>query len=291
MNTRFLPFLRFFLLLLAASLAVLPAACGDPLPEMQLHQVAIVSANCHLLIAGSTVILIDGGTDTDANLSPEPMLEYIAATGIDHIDAHFVTHYHNDHAQQLDDFSRDYGTENTVVYGPSPSLPDRFLPLPNGRYEQITAGQEVDVGPFHVKCVGPKPSPSLTGEINRDSLNLVITYGRVRMIVTGDYMTGYVRETFPEDIRDADILIFPHHGIQNRGGEFAIGEKALTLINPDLILLPGRSSSAVNALLKRLQITAEVRSPTFGHVVVLSDGETWEMHDGVEPGEYTYGGK
>ena len=284
MNARLNPFSRILLVLLVLGLFIVSAGAAESLPEMQLHSLALVSANCQLLIAGDTVILIDGGTDTDANLTPDVMMDYIAATGIDHIDAHFVTHYHNDHAQQLDDFSRLYGTDSTVVYGPSEKLPSRFLPLPNGRYEQITAGQEVDVGPFHVKCVGPEPSPSNKGEVNRNSLNLIFTYGQIRLLVTGDYVTGYVRDTFPDDVADIDILIFPHHGIE----PFAIGEKALRLINPGLVLVPGRSSSAVIALLKRNNLAPEVRSPAYGHVVVTSDGTGWEVHDNVQPGEYGY---
>lgn len=287
MNNRLNIFFRALLFLLLPCLAALSAGSAESLPEMQFHQVALISANCHLLIAGDTVILIDGGTDTDANLSPEPMFEYLAATGIDHIDAHFVTHYHNDHAQQLDDFSRLYGTDSTVVYGPSAKLPSRFLPLPNGRYEQITAGQETDIGPFRVKCVGPEPSDQITGEINRNSLNLVITYGQIRILVTGDFMTGYVRDHFAEDITDIDILIFPHHGIE----PFAIGERALRLVNPDLVMIPGRSSSAVIDFLKRNDLFPAVTSPAYGNVVVTSDGNTWELHDHVAPGEYGYGAK
>lgn len=284
MNNRLNTCFRALLLLIMLSLAFGSAGTAESLPEMQLHQVAIVSANCHLLIAGNTVILVDGGTDTDAGLSPDVMLEYIAATGIDHIDAHFVTHYHNDHAQQLDDFSRDYGTDSTVVYGPSAELPSRFLPLPNGRYEQLVAGQEVDVGPFHVKCVGPEPSPEITGETNRNSLNLVITYGQIRILVTGDYMTGYPREKYPDDITNIDIMIFPHHGIE----PFAIGRMALRMINPGLVLVPGRASSGVIDFLRQNGMKPIVMSPTYGHIVVTSDGTTWELHQDVQPGEYRY---
>ncbi len=285
MKSRLNTFFRTLLIICVLCLPVVSACGAESLPEMQFHQVALVSANCHLLIAGDTVILIDGGTDTDAHLTPEIMMDYVAATGIDHIDAHFVTHYHNDHAQQLDDFSRLYGTDSTVVYGPSPSLPSRFLPLPNGSYEQITAGQEVDVGPFHVKCVGPEPSPSITGEVNRNSLNLIITYGRLRILVTGDYVTGYVLDTFPADIADVDILIFPHHGIE----PFVIGPRTLRLVNPDLVLIPGRSSAAVLELLAKNNLSPEVRSPAYGNIVITSDGNTWELHDDVQPGEYVYG--
>ena len=280
---RFRVSLALFLALLMACAGFAGAEESEPLPLMQFHQVGLGSANCHLLIAGQTVILLDGGTDTDAKRPASIMLDYVAATGIDHIDAHFVTHYHNDHAQQLDDFSRDYGTESTVVYGPSAQLPDRFLPLPNGTYRQLRIGDEVDVGPFHILCVAPE-TVDAGGEINHDSLNLVITYGGIRIMYTGDYVGGHVRKLFPEEIRDIDILVFPHHGLR----PFVIGAQTLRLVNPDLVLVPGNTAALVRKYFAENDMKPEVRSPSSGHVVVTSDGVTWELHEFAALGEFAY---
>ncbi len=68
---------------------------------MQLHQIALGCADGYLMTDGTTTILVDCGTDTDATTDDRPLWEYLAASGIDHVDLYFVTHYHNDHALNL----------------------------------------------------------------------------------------------------------------------------------------------------------------------------------------------
>ena len=273
--------LRRGLALAVALLCLSSVACAETLPELQLHQPAIGCACCHLLIAGDTVILVDGGTDTDAHRTSTAMLEYVAASGIDHIDAHFVTHYHNDHAQQLDEFSELYGTEDTIVYGPSAELPTRFQPLPNGRYQQLCLGDELDIGPFHVRCVGPE-SVSSNGEVNRDSLNFVVTYGQIRILFTGDYMDRAVRQLHGEDVANIDIYLFPHHGLE----PFCVDALSLQLVNPSLILVPGNTAGRVREFCNQYGLKPLIRSPYYGNLVVLSDGISFELHENAEPGAY-----
>ena len=267
--------------LLVLCLCAAAGAEADRLPLMQFHQAAIGSSNCHILIAGDTVILVDGGTDTDVDQTPDVMLAYVAASGIDHIDAHFVTHYHNDHSMQLDDFSRDYGTDATVVYGPSEQLPERFLPLPNGSYRQIVIGDEVDVGPFHVLCVGPR-EVGADGRINRDSLNLVITYGTIRILITGDYVGGQLREQFRDQTANMDIFVFPHHGLE----PFVVGELTLRMLNPSLVLVPGSGRGAVYNYFNSNHMSPVIRSAADGNLVVLSDGVDWQLYEDVAPGAF-----
>lgn len=272
-----------FLLFCCTGAVAEEPAGPDRLPLMQLHHVGIGCANCHLLIAGDTVILIDGGTDTDVNQKPDRMLSYVAASGIDHIDAHFVTHYHNDHALQIDDFSRDYGRNSTVVYGPSEKLESRFLPLPNGTYQQLLLGDELDVGPFHVVCVGPK-TVSADGKINRDSLNLVFTYGQIRVLFTGDFAGAQLmEEPIASRTANADILIFPHHGLQ----PFTIGPLTLRHINPSLVLVPGNSFAGVYDFFRRNEMFPTIRSSRNGNMVVLSDGVSWQLYENVASGAFS----
>lgn len=272
-------FLCFLLICIVLGSAL--AEASDSLPLMQLHQAALGTANCHILIAGDTVILVDGGTDTDVFQKPDTMLAYVAASGIDHIDAHFVTHYHNDHAMQLDDFSRDYGRDNTVVYGPSVELNYRFLPLPNGTYRQIVRGDEVDVGPFHIMCVGPR-TVDAEGRTNHDSLNLLVTYGQIRILFTGDYAGGQLMEDYADLVSGTDIFIFPHHGLQ----PFTIGPRTLRTINPVLVLVPGSGSGGVYGYFDENRMHPEIRSSADGNLVVLSDGKSWQLYRNAAPGAF-----
>ena len=266
-------------------------------PVMQLHQVDVGCANCHLLFCGDTVILVDGGTNrykpstapahqAETGSSPEKMLQYVAATGIDHIDAHFVTHWHNDHAQQMPDFSAAYGTENTVVYGPSERMPDFFPPLPNGAYRQLTDGDVLEVGPFHIQCIGPC-TVRRDGHINEDSLNLLITFGSFRMIFTGDYMHDEVWEKYGELVQHPDVFVFPHHGLE----PYAVTSGALQFMQPEIVLVPGDAEGSLRSYFLSRRIYSAVYGNIRGNIVITSDGTNCQIHENVAPGEFTVDGK
>lgn len=280
--------LAFFTFLVIVPGMPLSPACSEvSCPEMQLHQVEVGCANCHLLIAGDTVILVDGGTNwyKGTGNSPDKMMEYIAGTGIDHIDAHFVTHYHNDHALQLPDFSRIYGRDSTVVYGTSEELPERFSPLPNGTYVHLQKGNELDVGPFHVLCVGPSVVRR-EGEINEDSLNLLVTYGSFRILFTGDYAGNDIIRDYENEVRDVDVFVFPHHGLE----PFAVTSGVLLMLNPKVILIPGAMEGRQKQYCKRFHLYPEIYGNRYGNVVLFSDGKNYRILTHVQPGEVTADG-
>lgn len=273
----------FSLILLAFLLAFLPVLpARAELPEMQLHQVNVGCANCHLLIAGDTVILVDGGSNwyKGTGNSPDKMMAYIAGTGIDHINAHFVTHYHNDHALHIQDFSALYGRADTVVYGTSLELPEKFSPLPQGSYCHLKKGDELDVGPFHVLCVGPS-LVRFEGEINEDSLNILVTYGSFRMLFTGDYMSDDVCDDYLDEIRGADVFVFPHHGLE----PFAVTSGALQKMDPKVILIPGDPEGMQRQRCRRLHLNPEIYGNHHGNIVICSDGQGYTVHEHVKPGE------
>ena len=272
------------------------SAAADPAVAekqvMRLHQVEVGCANCHLLTAGDTVILIDGGTNRykpssapayqiETGNTPDRMMEYIAASGIDHIDAHFVTHYHNDHAQQLPVFSRLYGRDGTVVYGPSERLPDYLLPLPRGTYLCLRDGMSLDVGPFHVDCVGPA-EVRRDGEINEDSLNLLITYGSFRMLFTGDYMSDEVMREHGDLVRGTDVFVFPHHGLE----PYAVTTGTMLDMNAGMVLIPGDPEGRVRIKYLRLGLRPEIYGNLRGNIVIESDGTEYAVHEHAEPGQF-----
>ena len=149
-----LPLVLLVLCMLVAPLALSDAAAPG---VVQIHQMASMGCtDSYLVTDGETVILVDCGLDTDTSYAHNgPLLEYLEASGIDHVDAHFITHYHNDHCYNLNLLHELYGTDTTIVYGPSDELPSRFQPLKNGHYEQLVDNQELNVCPFDIRCIGP----------------------------------------------------------------------------------------------------------------------------------------
>ena len=103
------------LVLAACSLPGSGAAGSVPDPDrelLRLHQINIGSADAYLLTVGDIVILVDCGTNITVPISDNannpPLFSYLEASGIDHVDVHFVTHWHNDHCYNVDRLSALY---------------------------------------------------------------------------------------------------------------------------------------------------------------------------------------
>ncbi len=260
---------------------------------LRLHQINIGTADAYLLTVGNLVILVDCGTSPHDPLSPDmvnaPLFEYLEASGIDHVDVHFVTHWHKDHAYNVDTLSELYGTENTVVYGPSPELDKDLAPLPAGVYRQLKDGDQLSVGPLEILCISPPYKKDLRGRINRESLNFIITFQKHRFLFTGDYMDWTLYRRWQDILADIDVLSFPHHGI---GNPFAVTKNVYRLVNPRVVLNPG----ADRGIIRQFAIhTAGVGQDAIylctrdGNLLVTSDGENLWVATDVQPGEFPLG--
>ena len=268
-------------------------AAGTALAETEplyLHQIAIGHADAYLLTVGDTVVVVDAGLDTDSNVNTNDRLfGYFEALGIDHVDAHFVTHWHNDHAYNVTAINEIAGTADTVVYGTSAALPETWQPLAHGRYQQLRDGDRVRVGPLEVLCIGPEDS-GLDGFNNRHSLNFIVYYGEHKFLFTGDWVDGSVRRRWEAEIKDIDVLSFPHHGLT----PICMTSPVIRVMSPRVVLIPGPLKNENNV--KHFMLTeSSVRFyPRFysnndGNILVISDGVTLRTAYGVKPGELPEG--
>lgn len=271
-------------LLLILTLPVLAAGeKAEPKQTMLLHQLNIGCAAGYLIETEDTVILVDCGVNSQAKSAKNPTLfEYLEASGIEKVDLYFVTHWHTDHAFFVDEIMELYGEEDTVVYGPSAELPERFLPLPAGSYRQLTDGTELEVGPFRILCLGPE-DPGVTGEQNADSLNFLLTYGEKKFIFTGDFVQNNIVKRHPEEILDVDLLCFPHHGLQ----PYAISRIALGKMDPDYIFIPANTQGNLRVYCNDCDVTCSIYcGGRNGNVVAVCDGTEIAIETDVLPGQF-----
>ena len=205
--------LLLILVLASGCLGTSGTAESVPDPErelLRLHQINIGSADAYLLTVGDLVILVDCGTNITVPISDNagnPLLfGYLEASGIDHVDVHFVTHWHNDHCYNVDRLSALYGTEDTIVYGPSAEILKALSPLPFGTYRQLKDGDHLTVGPLDILCVSPPFKENLSGQSNSQSLNFIVTYYDIRIMFTGDFMDWSLLRRWGDTLADVDIL-------------------------------------------------------------------------------------
>lgn len=264
-------------------------------PELlRLHQINIGCADAYLLTIGETVILVDCGTDSTVPISQgirnAPLFDYLAAVGIDHVDYHFVTHWHNDHDYNVNSLGRLYGTDDTIVYGNSARLYKELDPLVKGTYKQLIDGDRLTVGPLEILCVGPEWFDRLPGDRNKDSLNFIVTYRNVRIMFTGDFIQDSLRKRWPDEIKNIDVFSFPHHGIRLHEQS----AKVYKIIDPRLILIPGNERGTVRSYAIHDAGAAGCEEALYlcardGNILVTTDGINIWYATEVEPGDLPKG--
>lgn len=281
MIRRILSIFLFLILLLAFHPAGRCEEGSGPDPEaelLRLHQINIGSGDAYLLTVGDLVILVDCGTNITVPIANHagnpPLFNYLAASGIDHVDVHFVTHWHNDHCYNVDTLSELYGTDDTIVYGASPNLLKDLDPLPHGTYVQLKDGDQLTIGPLDVLCVSPPYKEEGLGALNNNqSLNFIVTYKDIRIMFTGDYMDWTLLRRWGLTLLDIDILSFPHHGINN---PIAVTKEVYQIVNPYLVLVPGGERGVVR------KIANEARARTDPVVYCTKDGNILATTDGSD---------
>lgn len=268
-------------------MTLVSAAYADELPVMQLHQISLGCADGYVMIAGDKVMLVDCGSDSQIKHYPFVQMQYFQDIGLDHVDRYFVTHYHNDHAMNVDVFMEEFATEDTVLYGPSRELPRVFKKPERGRYQQLKDDDAFTFGDFEVTCIGPA-SADASGFYNNDSLNFIVKYGEISILFTGDYVHDSVITRHADLLGTVDILKFPHHGLM----PYAISPDALKLMTDTckVVLFPANNPSGTLIYLKDNGLgNAQRYSGNDGNVVILTNGKDLEVYTDVTPGAYGLG--
>lgn len=269
------------------TLALVSAAGADKLPVMQLHQINLGSADGYVIMVDDTVMLVDCGTNILYKHYPTVLMQYFKDIGLEHIDRYFVTHYHNDHALNIDVIMENFAVDDTVLYGPSKKLDPAFKTPERGHYEQLKDGDTFTFRDFEITCLGPERS-DVTGNNNVDSLNFIVKYGDISILITGDYVQDSIVKRHADLLKTVDILKFPHHGLS----PFVICQDALKLMQDEcrIVLFPAYYPNGTQGYLNKAGLTNARRLyAKDGHIVILTDGEDLEVYTNVKPGTFAYG--
>lgn len=274
--------LRAAAVLLVALTLLFGTSQAEEKPLLEVHQLNVGCANCYLIKCGETSFVIDCGIDQETTA---PLVdEYLAAADIGKLDACIITHYHRDHIRNMNRVLAGFGDENTVVYGPSKGFYNKeYLPFAAGYYRQMVNYDQIKLGDVQLTCVGPTDTKG-GGNVNKDSLNILLTFGSHRFLFTGDYVRSVdVMEQHEELLRDVDVMQFPHHGLE----PFCVDGWALERINPKTIIVPGGFGGNVERLLRQRKMgDTQVLDTTKGNLVFLSDGAQMEIYTYVQPGQF-----
>lgn len=271
---------RFFASLLLLALVLTgcaPAAETGETDYLTVHFIDVDQADCMLLIAGETTVLIDGGNTGTAY----DVLSYLRRYGVEELDLMVNTHPHGDHLGGLPTVLEHIPTEqiwcSTVDY--DTSLVARFEKTVDKQGLNIVypvPGTTYASDGLTITVLGPLQDTSSYTDLNDTSLVLMVQFGQKKFLFTGD-MEAYAEKQLVEaDIDlDADVLKVGHHGSYSSTSQIFLNE-----VTPEYgIISCGRNNeyghphdAPVNRL-NRADVTL-FRTDTMGSVVLVTDGNT-----------------
>lgn len=255
--------------------AEVPAVQEDA-GQLVVHYIDVDQADCMLLIAGETTVLIDGGnTDTATNV-----VAYLHFYGIDELDLVVGTHPHGDHLGGIPAVLDAFPVKE-VWCSHSSFTTDLFARFEEELEEQNLQIQCPDPGTVYeadglsLTVLGPLEENDAYEDLNDTSLVVMAQFGQKRFLFTGD-MEAHAEQQLVDARVDlkADVLKVGHHGSYS-----STSQAFLNKVDPDYCVIScgwqneyGHPHKAPMNRLKYANVKL-FRTDTMGNVVMVTDGE------------------
>lgn len=253
-------------LMRAAGLAHFTAS----LPEdaLHVHVIDVGKADAILLESPDANVLVDCGTAEAA----EDVLHYLAARGIDRLDAVWISHPDDDHCGGLPVVLQTVPAD-AVVESPVGESISGMTALPQAvPLRRATVGERYAYGAMTFEVLGPLQDYA---ESNNDSTVFRLQYDGFSMLFCGDMEAQAERDLLEDGAAlRADVLKVAHHG-----SDTSTSAALLEAVQPRYAVISSgedRSMLPRNAVLQRLHTAgAEIfRTDTDGAVVFsAADGK------------------
>lgn len=258
-------------------------------PEFKLTMLDVGQGDGMVLQHGEQVYVFDGGSSSNDKLAQYQLVPALKSMGIGSIDYWFVSHPDSDHYSGLLDILQDEDTygfniKNIVLPNISGIGMDAKILIDAAADKGITVsgirrGDVVNDGKLTIICLSPESDFDYGEDINSYSEVLLIKYGEIDILMTGDATTlseeAYIKFAFENgiDIKNIDILKVPHHG-----SDSSSGQELIDAITPKISLIScGRNNryghpkeEIVDRLAKsKSQI---IRTDQVGAILIETDG-------------------
>lgn len=243
--------------------------------ELVIHFMDVDQADCMLLIAGDTTVMIDGG-NTPTNWD---VLAYLRRFGVDQIDLMVNTHPHGDHAGGLPTVLSNIPTEQVWYSDSTYDVPvyNSFLQIISQKGIKLSHPEPGTVyasDGLTITVLGPTNPGNSYEDLNDSSLVLMVQYGQRKFLFTGDMEAYAERELVNSQFSlKADVLKVGHHGSYS-----STSLEFLNEVDPDYgVISCGRDNEyghPHDAPVNRLNRAGVelYRTDLMGSVVLVTDG-------------------
>lgn len=244
----------------------------------------IGKADAIVITQGEHAMVIDCGEEEDGL----EVIEFLAANGIDRLEALIITHYDKDHVGGADtvvetvDIDRvlvpDYDGTSTEYSDFETAIEAKGLTM-----ERLTESVSFTLGDALV-TVDPPLDYSVAAKIHTDplleidnnlSLITTIVHGNNRLLYMGDAEKARIKEFLTTDAAvDCDFLKVPHHGVYTT----ALND-LLDAVTPECAAINDSAKNPADdetlQLLKDKGVTT--RQTQSGKITIVSDGDKVEI--------------
>lgn len=251
---------------------------------LSVHFIDVGQADCALLVCGDDTMLIDGGNAADGM----NVTRYLQNLGIEDLDLVVGTHAHEDHIGGLPTVLRNFDAE-TIWISEFPYTNVTVNNFLNAAAAQKTPVTEAELGGTYqlgnakVTVLGPVQSGY--EDVNDTSLVLMVEFGEIRFLFTGDMeqlAEGHMLDHWGAGFDwHADVLKAGHHGSYSSSGYRLLREVAPTwsIIPCGLNNEYGHPHDSTLSRFRDAEVTI-FRMDHAGTVIATTDGETlafaWE---------------
>jgi len=211
------------LLCMAACLCLLFAGLGAQAAQadgLEVHFVNVGRNDGILIRCGGEDAFIDAG----GYYRGEVCAEYMRNVGVGRLKYYIGTHAHEDHvggapviirAFQPETILQPHDKVRQVIIKNIRSSKEKDI-VRNANYVNMTVGQQVKIGSATLTCLGPVQVKDLNpewGTENENSLILMLTYGEVKILLSGDatFDTMMAAEAANPGSLRADVYKNAHH--------------------------------------------------------------------------------
>lgn len=242
---------------------------------VEIHFIDVGQGDATLILGPDASVLIDGGDATS------PVVGYLQALGVPHLDVVIATHPNADHIGGLIDVLRAVPVNRVVTNGEEYTTLtyERFLDAiirANSEYVEVSQGDQIVAGNLVLDVLNPA---ALDSSVNNDSLVLRFTYGHVSVLLTGDIeATQEARLVSAGMPLGAQILKVAHHGSND-----ASSPAFLRQVQPEVaVYSAGAGNQYGHPSAETLGALSAIGAQVYGTdengtVIVSTDGTTYEV--------------
>jgi len=262
--------------LLIAVVSVAAVCVEPPLSELQVHFIDVGQGDCILIDLGESEVLIDGG---DSSPGVTAYLEdYVNGS----LEVLIATHPHADHIGGLIEVLDDFDIEEIWLNGHTytSNIYSDFMDkvtAEGAEVKEARRGDTIVVGNLVFDVL--HPVEPLSSDINRNSIVLILSYGDIDFLFTGDATTESENSMIADGVlADIEILKVGHHC-----SRYSSSQAFLDIVQPEVaIYMAGAGNSHGHPHDETLTALDNIGANVYGtdvsgNIVVTTDGETYDV--------------